>query len=415
MKRLPIAALLFAAALPAWNQESEVNVNSRYTVESVELDGVRESKLSRDLREELQRKIGEKYDQQSFEDLRGRIRTELRPRSVVLRLTRGTRPETIRVIYEVTRRQLERLDTSRSKVAYHSKEGWTGDLTVEAGPVILGVTSNNDDLIERFAGLRVGFAKKHLFSDRVQFRFVFEGFHEQWDGATIAALETRSDVPGIYRTRNNLQPEFELLLARGLTLSPGFSFQQIETQFPAARHESSNAVVTTLRLRRRYEDSFSNKHDLDAAYTLHAATRSLDGDFSYTRHTGTARYMFLRGEESLTVDVRAGTMSGRAPLYERFALGNTSTLRGWSKYDVAPLGGDRMAHGSVEYAHKFSGNLAMAFFYDAGSVWDSGASAVARNAAGCGLRVPHDGFYFYVGFPIRSGHVEPLFMAGVNF
>ena len=42
-------------------------------------------------------------------------------------------------------------------------------------------------------------------------------------------------------------------------------------------------------------------------------------------------------------------MNGRAPLFERFTLGDSRTLRGWSKFDVAPVGGSRVAHGSLEY------------------------------------------------------------------
>ena len=34
----------------------------------------------------------------------------------------------------------------------------------------------------------------------------------------------------------------------------------------------------------------------------------------------------------------AGTISGRAPLFERFALGDTRTLRGWNKFDVDQWG-----------------------------------------------------------------------------
>ena len=33
----------------------------------------------------------------------------------------------------------------------------------------------------------------------------------------------------------------------------------------------------------------------------------------------------------------AGVLTGTAPLFERFSLGNTTTLRGWNKYDLAPL------------------------------------------------------------------------------
>src|SRR6478735_1117317 len=47
--------------------------------------------------------------------------------------------------------------------------------------------------------------------------------------------------------------------------------------------------------------------------------------------------------------VFGGILNGDAPLFERFTLGDSSTLRGWSKFDLAPVGGTRVAHGSLEY------------------------------------------------------------------
>ena len=85
----------------------------------------------------------------------------------------------------------------------------------------------------------------------------------------------------------------------------------------------------------------------------------------------------------------AGGISGDAPLFERFSLGDSRTLRGWDKYDIAPAGGDRMFHTSLEYRYR-----GLALFLDSGSVWDDGSDARVRVAAG--YRLPpgpilHDG------------------------
>jgi outer membrane protein assembly factor BamA len=113
----------------------------------------------------------------------------------------------------------------------------------------------------------------------------------------------------------------------------------------------------------------------------------------------------------------AGRLAGRAPLFERFTLGNSATLRGWNKFDVAPLGGERMAHATLEYRFK-----SFQVFYDAGSVWDRGRQAVAKHSAGFGIRedkgaarLVMPGFFATVAFPIRSGRAAPMFMVGVNF
>ena len=51
-------------------------------------------------------------------------------------------------------------------------------------------------------------------------------------------------------------------------------------------------------------------------------------------------------------------INGRAPLDDRFVLGNTYYLRGWNKYEIDPLGGNRVVSNSVEYRYgPFSGIL----------------------------------------------------------
>ena len=75
----------------------------------------------------------------------------------------------------------------------------------------------------------------------------------------------------------------------------------------------------------------------------------------------------------------AGGITGTAPLFERFTLGDSMTLRGWDKYDIAPAGGDRMFHTSIEY--RYTG---VALFLDAGSVWDAGTERKVRVSTGFG-------------------------------
>jgi outer membrane protein assembly factor BamA len=104
----------------------------------------------------------------------------------------------------------------------------------------------------------------------------------------------------------------------------------------------------------------------------------------------------------------SGVISGRAPLFERFVLGNSQTLRGWSKFDVAPLGASRMAHNSLEYRYKI-----FRVVYDAGAAWDRGQHADPKHSLGVGLR-RHE-FSLLVAFPVRAGRAEPMFIAGMNF
>ena len=118
--------------------------------------------------------------------------------------------------------------------------------------------------------------------------------------------------------------------------------------------------------------------------------------------------MLTRGKGVLIDDLTTGVVTGRAPLFERFVLGNGSTLRGWNKYELDPIGGNRMAHNSVEYRYG-----AFQIFYDAGAIWDSGETAVIRHSVGIGLR--QSLFSLAVAFPVREGHIDPIFMVGMNY
>ena len=144
------------------------------------------------------------------------------------------------------------------------------------------------------------------------------------------------------------------------------------------------------------EDSDANKHDVDANYSLRAATRALDSDFVYVRHLAQARYDYKRGHHELSDEVIAGVITGQAPLFERFVLGNSSTLRGWNRFDIDPVGGDRVAHNTVDYRYRW-----FEIFWDTGAIWSRSEPAVQRHSLGAGFR---DGAFFVaVAFPVKIG------------
>jgi outer membrane protein assembly factor BamA len=103
-----------------------------------------------------------------------------------------------------------------------------------------------------------------------------------------------------------------------------------------------------------------------------------------------------------------GRLSGDAPLFERFALGDSRTLRGWNKYDIAPIGGDRMFHASLEYGFR-----ALGLFVDAGSVWDTGTDRRIRFSTG--LTATPGPTFFTVGFPLNTDEFGAVFTMGVRF
>jgi len=423
MKCACLGWVFFGGLLLAGTQDSEFNVNSRYTVETVVISGEgwstdlvadRDSKgkISSGLHREIAALIGQKLNPSGLDDLARRLRKEFNARVVEHHVLRGKSPDFVQVVFDIQMKP-SRFDLAVPKFLYHSKQGWSGAIegtaTVHHNGFTLGLVSDDDELAERYAGLVARYENNRLGSDRVNLRFQLESYHQQWNGATLAGL-TRpegTETSGVYRTRQNFEPQVTFTLARPLKWSVGASFERFEEQFPAAHTEAANALITSLRYHRRLEGSES-QHDLDAGYNLRAATKTLSSDFVYTRHRWQFRYMLTHGKSVLIEDFSGGLGTGRMPLFERFVLGNSSTLRGWNKFDVDPTGGNRMVHNSVEYR---CGPFQV--FYDTGSVWDQNENAVLRHSVGLGLR--QGSFSLAVAFPVREGRVDPVFMVGMNY
>ena len=423
MKLAWLACLLCGGLLLAAPPDPELNVNSRYTVESVVVSGDgwstdlisdRDEKLSSGLRKQITALIGAKLNPSALDDLAGRLRKEFRARTVTHRVQRGASPESVRVVFVVTERPA-RFDVSVPKFLYSARQGWSGAVegtaTIRNNGFTLGLVSDGDELVERYSGVRARYENTSRGSDRVHLRFQVESYHDQWNAATMGALPFNSapndETSGLYRSRQNFEPEVSFLIAKPLTLSVGTSFQRLQDQFPAAQTDSSNALITTLRFQQRLEDS-DVRQDLDAGYSLRAATRALASDFVFVRQLWNVRYVFTHGKHRLSDDVQAGLITGQAPLFERFVAGNASLLRGWNKYDIDPLGGNRIVTNSVEYRYGL-----FQMFYDTGAVWETGQAAVPRHSVGVGLR--QGAFFLAVAFPVRNHRADPLFMVGMNY
>ncbi len=407
MKFLPAAALLVLAPLLAQNQDAGANVNERYTVESAEVTGADQSKLKPELRDQIHGLVGQRFSQQKLDEVSRLIRRALPDRTVSVTISRGDQPEHVKVNFEV-RGHEQRFDLATSNLLYDSREGATaevdGTVRVHTSSFTLGVLDDGDSLIERFGGVRARYENRKVGTDRLRLAFEFDSFHTLWNGATREAID---NTPFLYRTRQNFEPLATFTIARPLTLSFGMSFERFQSQFPAAHSEASNAAITTLRYDRQLGESGPNKHRVEAGYSLRAAARSLASDYQYTRHIFEFHYTFWRGANYLSARFTSGLIAGVAPMFERFVLGNSTTLRGWNKYDLAPTGGNRMVYNSVEYRYHF-----FEAFYDAGAIWNAGQTATPRQSAGTGLR--RGDLALLVAFPIRNGRAEPVFIAGLN-
>ncbi len=409
------AVLFFccAVAVFGWNPQEDINVNSRYTVDRVNVVGAASSRIPLELRRELDAVVGQKLDNGLLQRLAARIRHDLRVQTVSVHVKRGQIPDHVTVEFDTRNGRSRDFDVDIPKLAYHSRQGFTGiaeaTTTVGNTAVTIGAASDADELVERFSGIRARIERQSLGTKRLRLRFEFENYHEQWDPSTVNAFARDTTLTGLDRSRRNFHPTATVVIAKPLTWSFGVSFEQL--QFSPAHTEAANAAESTLRYHKTWEDGESGTQALDAGYSLRAATRMLDSDYVYVRHSAKLRYELHKGRNELNVAFAAGGISGRAPMFERFVLGNASTLRGWNKYDLDPLGGDRAIHGSVDYRYRFA-----TVFYDTGVLWNGPVATGTKRGAGIGFRSEgKDGLLLAVAFPLRSGHVDPIFIAGFNF
>jgi hypothetical protein len=404
------------------DQSSDLNVNSRYIIESIHFVDQRQYKLSTSALDEISRLVGAKVSSEALDRLALRIRAELRAHDVTFKLTRGAQPEAVRVLIQVDRAGGS-FDASVPNLRYNSTLGFTGTgqltSTIGANAFTLRALHDGDTLIERFSGIQAKYDRVGLAHGRISLGFEFDGYQDQYSNSTIAALanssQTSSLGAGAYGSRLNYEPSATFVLAAPLTLTVGLSFEQLNNLPSAARSESANAVINTLRYHRRWTESGDSTQELDAGYSLRAATTALGTDLAYTRHMAHLKYNYSSRTQSVEVTMLAGAIYGQAPLFERFALGDSTLLRGWNKYDLDPLGGNRLAYGSVTYGYHI-----MRVFYDTGSVWDQGKSPEAKDSAGIGVSsglgvLEKGAFLVALAFPLRQGHVTPVLIAGMNF
>src|SRR3954452_1939523 len=129
--------------------EPQQNVNSRYSVESVQLARPLQKKLSRSLRRDVEALVGQRFDPELVERLAARMRHEVHV-VVQHRVEKGNTPEHVRVIYETRERRWDEDQTRVTRLSYHQKQGWSGaiqtDFDVAGNRFEAGIQSDADSL-----------------------------------------------------------------------------------------------------------------------------------------------------------------------------------------------------------------------------------------------------------------------------
>jgi hypothetical protein len=406
--------LLWPFGVHADDQKAEANVNERYVVESVIFTGVGESKVSQILRDEAKKLEGEKYNEKAANDLADKIRRELKGYAVTVKAERGEKPDCVKVVFQLEKAAEKHYGNSigfKAPFVYHSKQGLSvnPEISLKKRYTIFtfGFVNDADQLLERNAGLYLRFEHEKLGTDFVRFRIDFDSTHQKFNPATESVLAERPDVPGIYRTRQNFAPSISFHPLSDLTFRTGVSFQRLQIQYPAIHTLTAYAGTADVEYNKKVLSKGGYEHNFRGSYSLRTATGILESDYVYTRHAIEADYKLRKGRNLFEARFIGGSIGGTAPLFERFSLGNCGTLRGWNKFDVAPLGGTRAAYGSLEYRYnKFR------ILYDVGTVWELGRYSKVRHGVGFGWA--HKNMFASLAFPIRLHDVAPVFMMGMR-
>jgi hypothetical protein len=387
------------------------DINARYLIERAKVEGIPESDVSEELRAELRRLEGTPLGSADVDQVETKLRESLPGREVRRRVVRGSRSGEVLVLFRV--REVDpprwlRFEPLQSNLVYHSEQGWGAYLDFPISARDFRVTpifaiDNGDDLIEEYSGFGLRFEARRLGTQRLGASLEWSTFDPEWREATLAA----AGASPLYEQRSTITPVVSFAFTPKFRVSGGVAITELDPLAAGAGSDMANAAVFSAGYDDRW-DQGPVEHDVAAAFTVRAATRTLESDFDYTRYLGQAEYRYERRRHTVVATGMAGGISGTAPLFERFALGDSRTLRGWDKYDIAPAGGNRVWHTSLEYRYAGFG-----FFLDTGSVWDDGADARVRVAAGAGY---HGGpFFMTVGFPLNTDDVRAVFTTGVRF
>jgi surface antigen Omp85-like protein len=391
------------------------NVNARYIVEQADITGVPDDELTQALRDDLQALVGKRLDSGEADRVRERMERELPRYEISRRLRRGSEVGHIRLEYEARKRELPqwlRFEPLRSKALFHSEQGWgsyldlgIGDRTIRFTPLV--AIDNADDLVEEYSGYGLRFETRKLGTRRLGASLEWSRFDQDWRAATLDALALEPEIPSPYDTRSTITPLLKFAFSPDLSVAAGVSISELEPLFPATESRMANAAVASIGYDRRWKNHLDVSHRVEASFGVRAGSRELESDLTYEKYLGQGSYRYDAGRHHLRAIGMAGGITGQAPLFERFTLGDSTTLRGWDKYEIAPAGGDRMFYSSIEY--RYTG---LALFLDVGSVWDASSERRVRVSTGFGL---HAGpAFLVVGFPLNTDNLTAVFTVGLR-
>ena len=249
-------------------------------------------------------------------------------------------------------------------------------------------------------GGRVNFRQPYLFSPRVSLLVSGQSWHRNEPAYT---LNTNGGRLTVERTFPRPGPFSRRSAASSISLTYTNEFQRYQVSQQALDTPSFLKTLISLGLDplNGTARGLASSVDLDyhrstadnalnarSGYTFDAhleqAGRALRGDYEFVETILEGRYYAALGQRAvLAAKVRGGSIGVphgdnlKVPFFRRYWLGGATSLRGWGRFDVAPLynglpiGGHTMVESSAELRAPIWGNFSAVFFADAGNVWNN--------------------------------------------
>ena len=395
--------------------ERDHNINARYIIDRADITGVPDGELTPALRDDLAAVIGKRLDSPEADRLQERIERDLAGYDVSRRIRRGSEAGRIRLVYDARKKEPPAwldFQSLRSGVVFQSEQGWGSYFDLPLGYRNLRVTpivaiDYNDDVVEEYSGYGLRVEARKLGTQRLGASFEWTRFEPDWEQATRDALALDPRIPPLYERRSTVTPLLKFAFTRDFSVAAGVSISELEPFSPVTDSQSANAFVASIDFGRQWDEASDARHRVGAGFGVRVGSHELEGDLSYRRYFGEGTYRVRFGRHQVQATGMAGGITGEPPLFERFTLGDSRTLRGWNKYDIAPAGGTRLLYSSLEYRYRGLG-----LFLDAGSVWDEDAERRVRVSTGFGF---HAGPAFLtIGFPLNTDNVTAMIALGLR-
>ena len=411
------ARVVFVAARMRDQEQQAADINAKYVVEWVVIEGVRASAITQEMRDDQEALKGKPLDEEIADRLETRLKAAFPNHTISRRTSRGSQRGQIKVVFHLERSEQSRwlrFEPMEANAIFHSDQGWGSKLPLTISGGDFRVVPHfafdvGDDLIEEYSGLGLQFESRKLGTERLGVFFDWSAYDSEWRDQTLFAIGANPAIPALYRNRMTVSPLVKFAITPRLTVAGGVSITELDSLNEAlSTSEMANAAVGSLRFNQHWKRSSGIQHDLEAAFTVRSGLDALESDLVYDRYLTQADYLLRMSHHRVFVSGMFGSLTGFAPMFERFSLGDSRTLRGWDKWDISPVGGDRMFHASVEYRYRV-----LALFLDSGAVWDKGNGHKIRFSTGFGF-TPGPVF-FMVGFPLNTDDFRAVFTMGLRF